>query len=328
MKNNFWAKLSAQGKKKPIMAQAPMSGVTDQAFRLMLAKHGKPDIFWTEFVSADAVATKRAKKYWQAVLNFSKKERPIIAQIFGSDSGQITKACQIIEELGFDGVDINMGCPDRNVEKQGAGSSLIKNPELAKQIIRAAKAGVKKIPVSVKTRIGYDKNEIDTWIPHILKEGVAALTVHFRNKNQAYDVRANWDLAKKVVELRNRISPETLILGNGDVKTLEQAKDLAEKFGLDGVMIGRALIGNPWFFVGKVPSKADKLKAILEHSKILPAEKHWDSIKKHFHAYTKDFVGAKDLREALMKVKNKTETQKVVNNFKNNYKNDSKRSYK
>ena len=238
MELGFWKKI-----KKPVMVIAPMSGVTDEPFRLMFLKYGKPSAFWTEFVSADGLFS-RGRAYCLGVLKHSPKERPIVAQIFGSDPVNFEKTASLISELGFDGIDINMGCPDNGIEKQGAGSALIKNPALAVEIIRATKLGAGKIPVSVKTRIGYSKNEISEWLPAILKEEIAVLTVHFRTRDDLYYKPANWELAKEVVKLRDKYSPKTLILGNGDVKSLVEAKKLIKENGLDGVMIGRAVVGN------------------------------------------------------------------------------------
>jgi nifR3 family TIM-barrel protein len=319
---DFWKKL-----KKPIMVQAPMSGVTDQAFRLMLVKYGSPDVFWTEFICASALFSPKAQKYCFDVLKFSKKERPIVAQIFGANLKELEKASQIVAGLGFDGIDINMGCPDRNVEKQGAGSALIKNPEQAVKVIRAVKKGAHSagsgqadLPVSVKTRLGYSENEIKKWIPIILKENVSAITVHFRSAKQAYAPPARWELAKELIELRNKYAPETLLIGNGDVQSLKHALQLVKETGLDGIMIGRAVLGNPWFFSDKNPSLKQKLKAIIEHAGLLGPEKHWDTIKKHFHAYCKNFVGAKELREQLMKTKNASQAKEAVKNFIKDYK--------
>ena len=301
------------------MVVAPMSGVTDEAFRLMFLKYGKPDVFWTEFVSADGLFS-RGKEYCLEILKFSKSERPIVAQVFGSDPIYFQKAAKEIEALGFDGIDINMGCPDKDIEKKGGGAALIKKPELAKEIIRAVKRGSSKIPISVKTRIGYDKNEIAEWIPTLLKENISALTVHFRTRKEMFMPPAHWDLAKEIVRLRDLYAPETLILGNGDVKSLEDAKKLVIETGIDGVMFGRGILGNPWFFSGKSPSIKKQLNAIVEHAEIFEnlhkkEPKKFESLKKHFHAYTKGFVGAKDLRERLMRVKNLAETKKVITDF-------------
>jgi nifR3 family TIM-barrel protein len=318
MKGDFWKKL-----KKPIMLIAPMSGVTDEAFRLMFLKHGSPDVFWTEFVAADGLFSK-GKDYCLKILEHSPKEKPIVAQIFGSDPSNIEKATLLVKDLGFDGVDLNMGCPDKNIEKQGAGAALIKNPEAAINVIRAAKKV--GIPVSVKTRIGYDKNQIQGWLPVILKENISALIVHFRTKKDLYFAPAKWELAKEVVDLRDKYAPETLIIGNGDVKSLDEAKKLAEETGLDGIMVGRAVVGNPWFFSGKTTTLLERLKVIIEHAKNFTGLhkkemnkngqfKQFESIKKHFHAYTKNFRGAKELRDSLMKVKKFEQVNELVKKF-------------
>ena len=322
IQSGFWKKL-----KRPIMATAPMSGVTDEAFRLMFLKYGKPDVFWTEFVSADGLFSK-GKDYCLEILKFSPMERPMVAQIFGANPLYFEKAAAEIAELGFDGIDINMGCPDRDIEKKGGGASLIKNPDLAREIIRAAKKGAGKIPVSVKTRIGYNKNEIAEWIGALLEENIATLTVHFRTRNELFSSSIHWELAEDIIKLRNRYAPKTLILGNGDVKSFAQARELIEKTGLDGIMVGRGLLGNPWFFSGRVPLLSERLNVIIEHAEIFDnlhkADmgkkgycKQFDRMKKHFHAYTKGFKGAKELRENLMKVNNAIETRKVVEKFLN-----------
>jgi len=320
MESGFWKKL-----KKPIMAIAPMSGVTDQAFRLMFAKYGKPSVFWTEFVPVAGFFSK-GREHCLKTLSFLPKERPIVAQVFGADPSQFKRSAEEIVKLGFDGIDINMGCPDKDVEKKGAGAALIKNPDLAKEIILATKKGAGKLPVSVKTRIGYSKNEINKWIPAILKAEPAALIVHLRTRDELYFVTAHWELAEKIIKLRDKYSPRTLILGNGDVKSAEEARKLVKKTGLDGVMIGRSILGNPWFFSKHIPTLNERLNAVIEHAEIFESFykeeikkkgycKQFVSIRKHFHAYTKGFNGAKDLREKLMRVKNSAETKIVVKGF-------------
>ncbi len=307
------------------MALAPMSGVTDESFRLMLLKFGRPDVFWTEFVSADGLFSK-GRKYCLESLKFSHKERPIVAQLFGGDPVYFEKAAEDIAKLGFDGIDINMGCPDSDIEKRGGGAALIKNPALAKEIIRATKRGAGKIPVSVKTRIGYDKNEITKWIPVLLKENIAALTVHFRTRKEMSRVPAHWELAEKIVKFRDRYASETIILGNGDVETFAQARKLAEETGLDGIMVGRGVLKNPWFFSNNLPLVSARLDAAIKHAEIFDnfhkkdirkngSYKQFDAIKKYFHAYVKNFIGAKELRENLMKVKNTPQAKKIIEDF-------------
>ncbi|KAN0027043.1 hypothetical protein ACTFIU_009723 [Dictyostelium citrinum] len=245
--NGFWNKLS-----KPIFSLAPMADVTDVSFRFLLANcMGKPNVIFNEFVSADGLARNR-----DALINrlgYSTQERPIVAQFFGSKPEYFYESAKIANELGYDGVDINMGCPSRKVlsPKQASGAALITNPSLAKQIVQITKEGLNfEKPVSVKTRIGFDKIEIDEWIPLILESEPACLTLHLRTKKELSLVPAHWEheILDRVVELRNKISPNTLLVGNGDVETYEQGIALINQFKIDGVMIGRAVYGNPWLF--------------------------------------------------------------------------------
>ncbi len=240
---NFWKEL-----KRPIMVLAPMADVTDCVFRKIIAKYGKPDVFWTEFVSADGLAHPKAREKLLIDLRYSVDEHPIVAQIFGGKPENIKEAARLCAELGFDGVDINMGCPDRSIEKQCAGAGMIKDPELAIKIINSAREGAGDIPVSVKTRIGYNKNEINTWIRTLLEQKLPLLTVHLRTRKEMSLVPAHWDLMKDIVALRDEISPETLIFGNGDAVYLEDARKKCAETGCDGVMLGRAIFGNPWLF--------------------------------------------------------------------------------
>jgi nifR3 family TIM-barrel protein len=320
MQLGFWKKL-----KRPIMTMAPMSGITDEAFRRMLLKCGRPDVFWTEFASIDGLFSKGRKKILSD-LKFIKAEHPIVAQVFGTDPDLFEKTAVIVRKLGFDGIDINMGCPNRDVEKMGAGAALIKNPDLAKQIIKAVEKGAEKLPVSVKTRIGYSKDEIDKWIPILLKENIATLTIHLRTRGELFSGPVHWELAKKIIKLRNRYSPETLIFGNGGVESLERARFLAKKTGLDGIMIGKGVLNNPWFFSEREPDIRERLNAILEHNKIfeklnknnLNKEgeiKNFNSTKKYLKAYAAGFNGAKGLRDRLMNAKNAAEVRKIIEYF-------------
>ena len=244
--SDFWKKL-----KKPFFCLAPMSDVTDAAFRFILAKYSKDRenkdkiVFWTEFVAADGLCNKLAKKKLAHILKFSERERPIVAQVFGANPENMKKACQYIASLDFDGIDINMGCPDKSVVSQGAGSALIKTPQLARKIIQAAHAGIKSagknIPVSVKTRIGFNKEEINTWIPELLKEDISALTVHLRTKKELSLVPADWNHIKKIKKFIKESGKEILLIDNGDVKDMEDAKEKALKYeeflGIRGFLI-------------------------------------------------------------------------------------------
>lgn len=323
----FWKKL-----KNSVFCLAPMADVTDCAFRKIIAKYGKPDVFWTEFVSADGLAHPQAREKLLIDLKFSKNEKPIVAQIFGANPENIKKASALCEKLGFDGIDINMGCPDRSVEKQFAGAALIKNPKLAREIIRVAKEGG-GLPVSVKTRIGYNKNEIETWIRELLLEDLAALTVHLRARKEMSNVPAHWDLMKKIVKIRNEMKKETLIIGNGDVADLKDARKKIKESGCDGVMFGRAIFGNPWLFAecqrcpltldlskgtfDKTPE--EKLYVMVEHAKLfekmLGRHKNFAIMRKHFKAYVNGFQGAKDLRIKLMETENAAQVENIIREF-------------
>ncbi|MGE5298056.1 MAG: tRNA dihydrouridine synthase [Acidobacteriaceae bacterium] len=304
-RKNFWQKL-----KKPIIALAPMADVTDAAFRRILVKYGKPDVLWTEFVSADGLCSD-GRQHLLLHLKYTQKEHPIIAQIFGSDPQKIKQAARIIQDLKFDGLDINMGCPDRKILKQGAGAELIKDFYLAKQIIRAAKQGAPKIPISVKTRIGYNRIELKDWLINLLEEEVAAITIHGRTKKELSLVPAHWDSIAEAVNIARKFERnkkhQTIILGNGDVTGLKDAFSKIKQSGVDGIMIGRGVFGNPWVFnkkrLGMEPTIKEKLNAMAEHTKLFEKlfkeKKSFNLMKKFFKAYVADFPGAGDLRKKL-----------------------------
>jgi nifR3 family TIM-barrel protein len=318
----FWKKVGA---KKPFFVLAPMADVTDCAFRRIIAKHGKPDVMWTEFVSADGLAHAEGREHLLVDLAYTEKERPIVAQLFTAHPDKMREAARLIAELGFDGLDINMGCPDRSIEKQGAGAALIKTPKIAREVIRAAKQGIaeagKDIPVSVKTRIGWSKPEMETWIPELLSEGLAALTIHARTRKELSLVPARWEFVKRAVEIRNEMKVDTLIIGNGDVKDLSEAKARAKETGADGVMIGRGIFGNPWCFDPKKKdiSIREKLEVMVEHTKLfeklLGGKKNFALMKKHYKAYVNGFDGAKELRVKLMEAEDAKEVGKIVKGF-------------
>jgi nifR3 family TIM-barrel protein len=330
---NFWEKLE-----KPIFCLAPMADVTDCAFRQIIAKYGKPDIFWTEFVSADGLCSPGRDKLLIDFI-YSENERPIVAQIFGAKPENIRKASALCKELGFDGIDINMGCPDRSVEKQCAGAAMMKDSKLALEVIKAAKEGGGGLPVSVKTRIGYNKNEIGSassgWIRELLSADLAALTVHLRTRKEMSDVPAHWDLMKRIVEIRDEMKKDTLILGNGDVLDLEDAKQKIKETRCDGVMLGRAIFGNPWLFASpdlRPPSPSlngeglgVRLNVMVEHTKLfekmLGGHKNFAIMKKHYKAYVNGFPacagrdGAKELRMKLMEAENTEQVETITNDF-------------
>ena len=324
MRENFWKKL-----KKPIMAIAPMANVTDAAFRQMFVENGKPDVFWTEFVSVEGLLSPGKDRllvdFW-----YTEAEHPIVAQIFGAKPEQFEKVAAMIKELGFDGIDINMGCPAQDIEKSGAGAALIKNPKLAKEVIKATKRGAAGMPVSVKTRIGYSKEEIKEWLPVLLEEDLAALIIHLRTRDEMSDVPAHWELAQETVNMRSQYAPETILLGNGDINTMEDAESKTKESGFDGVMIGRGMFGNPWFFSGHIPSLEERLKVMVKHTNLFQeifksdkdrdggSLKSFDVMKKHFKAYVTGFDGARELRALLMETKNATEVKRIAEEFLKN----------
>ncbi len=313
MELGFWKKL-----KKPFFVLAPMADVTDAAFRRLIAKYGKPDVTWTEFVSADGLCSP-GRKILLNDLMYTEAERPIVAQLFTAHPEKMKEASALAAELGFDGIDINMGCPDRSIEKQGAGAALIKTPEVARAVIRAAKEGAPHLPVSVKTRIGYNKDELETWIPVLLEENIAALTIHARTRKEMSSVPARWEIVARAVEIRNNLKKETLILGNGDAKSIVDAREKAEMSGADGIMLGRAIFGNPWLFTGKEPSVTERLEVMIEHTKlfeeVLGGIKNFSIMKKHYKAYVEGFPGAKELRVQLMETKNAADVEKLTREF-------------
>lgn len=321
----FWDSL-----KKPIMALAPMANVTDAAFRRIIAKYGKPDVMWTEFVSADGLA-RGNKDVLLKDLIFDGSERPIVAQFFGGTPEYMFEAGKLAVQLGFDGADINMGCPDRAVMKQGGGASLIRNPKRACELISALRRGAEEearikgmpmIGISVKTRLGYNKVEIDTWIPELLKDidgtHLDALTIHARTMKELSKVPARWEFIKDIVKMRNNIGSKTLILGNGDASSLEDARSRVTETSADGAMLGRAIFGDPWLFNPvERPDVKRRLSVMLEHTKLF--EELWGStknlaiMKKHYKAYVNGFDGAKELRARLMEANSSSEVEGILN---------------
>jgi nifR3 family TIM-barrel protein len=270
---NFWYELKEGAKKgnKPFFALAPMADVTDPAFRQIITKYGKPDVLWTEFVSADGLMSE-GREVLKKSLEFSENERPIVAQIFSSNPERMRGAAKLCAEMGFDGIDINMGCPDKSIEKQGSGAAMINNKQNAVLIIQAVKDGIadatknnnKIIPISVKTRVGYNKVEIDEWIPLLLQQNIDCLTVHARTRRDLSKVPANWNYIKQIVDLKNKIAPNTVIIGNGDVVDTDDGNRKCNETGCDGIMIGRAIFGNPWLF-SPIKNKSENNPESVKH---------------------------------------------------------------
>lgn len=298
----------------------------------------------TSFICSSSIACKKSISslfYDEALrrLQYSEVERPIVAQIWGNRPESYVEAVKLIIEMKFDGVDINMGCPVWGVVKKGECAGLINNPELAKKIIAAVKKGAEnKIPVSVKTRIGYNKIETEKWIGFLLKQGLDAITIHGRIAKDRSKVAANWEEIGKAVLLRNKLKVKTAIIGNGDVKSREEAVEKWRKYGVDGVMIGKGMLENPWVFAngsatersiiprfcsGSTMSrelKIKKLKLLIKHINLFK-ETYGESrnfliMKKFYKTYVNGFTGAKQLREELMEIKTAEETiEKILLSF-------------
>lgn len=283
-----------------------MEDVTDAAFRRLIARKGKPHVFFSEFTSADGLvlAPESGQTHLRRKLLFGPEEHPIVAQLFSSYPERMEKAAAIVAELGFDGLDINMGCPDRAIEKGKCGAAMMQYPDIARKIIRAAKNGSGGLPISVKTRIGYARNELETWLPALLGEGLAAVTIHARTRNEMSDVPARWEHIREAVAIRDSMKVSTLIIGNGDVRDLADARTKAQESGCDGVMLGRAIYGNPWLFAEHIASPRERVDALIEHlrlfEELLGDVVNYATMKKHFKAYISGWDNAKDLRARLM----------------------------
>ena len=316
---SFWNRLP-----KPFFVMAPMADVTDAAFRALVAKLGAPDVFWSEFVSADGLYHTReigklpdAENPLMRDLLKSETERPIVAQIFSRHPDKIAYATQLVSDLGFDGVDLNMGCPDRSIEKQGCGAAMIRNPQAAQAVIRAAQAA-SSLPVSVKTRVGYTRESLDEWLPALLAAAPAAITLHLRTRKELSLVNANWELMKKAVDIRNRINPNVLLIGNGDVKDIADGKAKVAESGCDGAMLGRAMFGNPWVFAGRRNEDTpmnEKFAALIEltyaFEKLSPP-KNFSIVKKHIKAFVAGFDGAAELRAELMRAETAADLERIL----------------
>ncbi len=331
----FWAELKKT--KKPFLALAPMEDVTDFAFREILAETAPPDVFFTEFTNADGLMSAGRETVIKRLM-YSEKQRPIVAQLWGNNPETMRGAATLVAELGFDGIDINMGCPDKSVVKIGAGSALIENWDLARELILAAKEGAKigeaeNLPVSVKTRIGFNKIVTEEWAEFLLNQGIACLTVHGRTKKQMSKVPANWEEIGKVAKVRDEMGVETLIVGNGDVESWEDAGGKAEEFGVDGVMIGRGIFSNPWIFEKEGAKKhsvcesektrhsvEEHLNLLLKHTQLFEEtwgkEKNFAIMKKFFKIYVRGFDGANELRQRLMECGSFEEIQRIILNQK------------
>lgn len=321
---------------KPFFVLAPMDDVTDTVFRQLIADAASPDVFFTEFVNVDALQSEGRKASVKRLLT-TPKEQPLVVQIWGKTPENYFKTAQqitdgtFVKELGlpkgtkFAGVDINMGCPDKAITKNGCCSALIQNRDLALKIIDATKKGLNEaLPLSVKTRLGY--NHVDlTWHELLLKQDLAMLTIHGRTKKEMSKVPSNWDKIAEIRQLRDKIAPNTLIVGNGDVDTHAQGQQLAKKHKLDGIMIGRGVFKDPFVFAKNSPwqnmSKNDRLDLYAKHVSLFA--KTWQNTERRVHVlnkfckiYVNGFDGAKDMRDKLMHAKSTDELLNFIESTK------------
>lgn len=298
-----------------------MDGITDAPFRNIVDIYGKPNIIYTEFVSVKGLLF--GKPAINRMLLHHKTETPMIAQLFGNDPDLFYKASFIVLKNGFDGIDINMGCPDKSVFNRGGGAGLILKPKLAKEIIlsvkKAVKDGAKKlnikkyIPVSVKTRTGYKNPQTKEWISHLLEAEPDVICLHARTFAQKYSGRADWEQIGIAADLAR--PTKTKIFGNGDIKNREEAKNKIKQYNLAGVLIGRAALGNPWIFKGIIPTTEERFQVLLEHCKKFQEffpESEFKIMRKHLAWYAKGFAGSAEIRNQLMQVKSIDDVKKII----------------
>jgi tRNA-dihydrouridine synthase len=300
---------------KPFFILAPMDDVTDTVFRQIVAELAPPDIYFTEFVNVDGLQSPGRPRLLHK-LKLSEKEHPIIAQLWGLKPENYYNTTKDIIEMGYDGVDINMGCPVKTVVKNGACAALINNRELAGKIIDAVvEAADGKIPVSIKTRLGF--NQVDlSWPEYLLSKNLNMLSIHVRTAKQMSKGDADWELINEVRKIRDKISPDTLIVGNGDIKNRYQGEELAKKYNLDGTMIGRGIFDDPFVFSTNSSwinyAREQKIELYRKHIELFiytwkNNERKIETLNKFCKIYINGFDGAKEYREKLMRAKNSDE---------------------
>jgi tRNA-dihydrouridine synthase B len=362
---SFW-----DGLPRPIVGLAPMDGVTDAAYRFITARHGRPDVCFTEFTSVDRIVLGHDPNLTD--LLYGESERPVIAQLFGTDPELFYKAAHVVAELGFDGIDINMGCPSKTIASRGAGAGLIRTPELAIQILKRTREGVadwragrnldrigvpptvieavrrqkrirtelydgktadpsnREIPISVKTRLGYHRVAVEEWIDTLLSGSPAAISLHGRTLSQQYRGDADWEAIAKAARIVR--GSRTILLGNGDIRSAATAVRRIRETGVDGVLLGRVTMGNPWIFAtrdaireavlgGSAPpadpvvSVAEKFAVALEHAELYVrtrGEKSYRGIRKYLAAYCRGFDNASELRQKLVRIESYDDAESIL----------------
>lgn len=299
--------------KKPFLILAPMEGVTDIAFRQVIAHAGRPDLFFTEFTNVSSYASEKGRANALERLKIAPTDAPIIAQIWGKNPEHFAKTCAALQPLGFSGIDLNFGCPDKHVNKAGGGAAMIKTPELAIECYRNAIKST-DLPVSIKTRLGWAQvEEYKEWLSALLNEHPAALTVHLRTKKEMSKVPAHYELIPDIIKLRNRISLKTKLIINGDIKDYAHAMELYRQYPeVDGFMIGRGVFQNPYCFTNHTPTKEELFELLYLHLKLYPGSDSFEPIKHYFKIYINNFPGASAIRAKLMETHSKEEAYRVL----------------
>ena len=301
--------------KKPFLILAPMEGVTDIAFRQVIAHAGRPDLFFTEFTNVSSYASEKGRFNALERLQIGPLDSPIIAQIWGKNPEHFAATAEALSDLGFSGVDLNFGCPDKNVNRAGGGAAMIKTPELAVECFRNAKAHT-SLPVSIKTRLGWAKvEEYVDWLSTLLAEHPAALTVHLRTKKEMSKVPAHYELIPEIIKLRARISPETKLIINGDIKNREHANKLHAKYPeIDGFMIGRGVFSNPYCFTDHTATREELMELLKLHLDLYEKYefKSYEPLKHFYKMYINNFPGASDLRAKLMETHSIAEARAII----------------
>lgn len=324
MKENFWKELP-----KPFFILAPMEDVTDVVFRHVISEAGRPDVFFTEFTNTVSYCHPEGRNSVRGRLTFTEDEQPIVAHIWGDQPEYFREMSIGMAEEGFKGIDINMGCPVHNVAAKGKGSGLIRRPEVAAEIIEAAKAG--GLPVSVKTRLGYvSLDEWRNWLTHLLKQDIVNLSIHLRTRAEMSKFDAHWELIPEIVKLRDEIAPDTLLTINGDIPDRQTGMELVEKYGVDGVMIGRGVFTNPFAFEkeAKEHTSEELLNLLRMHLDLfdqysLEDGRSFKPLRRFFKIYIRDMRGAADLRNKLMDTETTDEVRLLLDSFEKRQQEDS-----
>ncbi|WP_106532382.1 tRNA dihydrouridine synthase [Planomicrobium soli] len=317
MKENFWRDLP-----RPFFILAPMEEVTNVVFRKVVAKAARPDVFFTEFTNTESYCNPEGIFEVDGRLTYEEDEQPIVAHIWGNKPEQFREMSIGLAKQGFKGIDINMGCPVPNVATKGKGSGMIRFPDNAAEVIQAAKAG--GLPVSVKTRLGYSYvDEWRGWLSHVLKQDIANLSIHLRTKKELSAVPAHWELIPEIKALRDELAPDTLLTINGDIPDYQTGMELAEKYGIDGVMIGRGIFQNPFAFE-KEPREhsaeeyLDLLKLQLDlHDKYSTESEPlpFRPLRRFFKIYVSEIPDADELRNQLLKTESTAEVRALLQDF-------------